>query len=403
MEEKKSNAKKMALIMVLFTIIVCVVVCFVISSLTKKDDEKESVSGNDNNIIVNNNNGNTIANRNDSIPSTEINIVPTLLDEVSNDTVWCATFQLVWNDMQNEVIKQPIVFDPQLEIVENLNEQSFTEDDISDEYYYKIYGLKTLKLKEEIENGIKEKFNQTSDILDMVNWSDAPEDDDGYSNDLKNYIFYAMLYREFNFDKVFTVLDNDEFKGSEKTYSDIEYFGIDETTDSMVYNQVDVLYYNSEDDFAVILNTKEGDQVLLTKGENGDTFKEIYDNVRKQELKYKGLDHFTSLDTLKVPKIQFDLLKEFTELEDKMFKDKDKNEYMIGQAFQTIKFELNEKGGKIKSEAAIVSKEMAARPVSEPEERNFNCDGTFTMFLIDGENDDKPYFAVTIDNISLYQ
>jgi len=216
MEEKKSNAKKMALIMVLFTIIVCVVVCFVISSLTKKDDEKESVSGNDNNIIVNNNNGNTIANRNDSIPSTEINIVPTLLDEVSNDTVWCATFQLVWNDMQNEVIKQPIVFDPQLEIVENLNEQSFTEDDISDEYYYKIYGLKTLKLKEEIENGIKEKFNQTSDILDMVNWSDAPEDDDGYSNDLKNYIFYAMLYREFNFDKVFTVLDNDEFKGSEK-------------------------------------------------------------------------------------------------------------------------------------------------------------------------------------------
>jgi len=53
-------------------------------------------------------------------------------------------------------------------------------------------------------------------------------------------------------------------KVAKKTYSDIEYFGIDETTDSMVYNQVDVLYYNSEDDFAVILNTKEGDQVLWT-------------------------------------------------------------------------------------------------------------------------------------------
>ena len=52
---------------------------------------------------------------------------------------------------------------------------------------------------------------------------------------------------------------------------------------------------------------------------------------------------------------------------------------------------------------AIDVKEMAAEPISKPEERNFNCDGTFTMFLIDSENNDKPYFAMTVDNISLYQ
>ena len=90
-------------------------------------------------------------------------------------------------------------------------------------------------------------------------------------------------------------------------------------------------------------------------------------------------------------------------MENKVFKDKNQNEYEIGQALQTIKFELNEKGGKIKSEAAIDVKEMAAEPISKPEERNFNCDGTFTMFLIDSENNDKPYFAMTVDNISLYQ
>lgn len=52
----------------------------------------------------------------------------------------------------------------------NLNKESFTEDMISDSYYFKVFGPKTIKLKEEIVNGIKEKFNQTSDILDDFDW-----------------------------------------------------------------------------------------------------------------------------------------------------------------------------------------------------------------------------------------
>ena len=88
---------------------------------------------------------------------TGITVVPTMRDAITSDSSWCGTFQLVWNDMKNEVVKKDIEFTPQEEMVVNLNQEDFTEDMISEEYYYKTYGLKTLALKEEIENGIREK------------------------------------------------------------------------------------------------------------------------------------------------------------------------------------------------------------------------------------------------------
>ena len=112
------------------------------------------------------------------IPLTKgITIVPTMDDKITTDSSWCATFQLVWNDMKNEIVKTDVVFNPQLEMVENLNKESFTEDMLSDEYYFKIYGFKNLELKEKIQKGIKEKFNQTSDILDDFDWNNDALDD----------------------------------------------------------------------------------------------------------------------------------------------------------------------------------------------------------------------------------
>jgi hypothetical protein len=38
--------------------------------------------------------------------------------------------------MVNEVIKQDVVFSPQLKIVENLNKQTFTNEELSPDSYY---------------------------------------------------------------------------------------------------------------------------------------------------------------------------------------------------------------------------------------------------------------------------
>ncbi|MDY6072028.1 MAG: hypothetical protein SPI44_04045, partial [Bacilli bacterium] len=89
-----------------------------------------------------------------------VEVVPTLSDKIGTDTSWCPTFQLIWNDFKNEIVREDIKFEQQLDILDNLNKGEFTTNDISDSHYYKVYGRKNLKLKNKIESAIKEKFNQ---------------------------------------------------------------------------------------------------------------------------------------------------------------------------------------------------------------------------------------------------
>jgi hypothetical protein len=311
--------------------------------------------------------------------------------------------------MQNEVVKKNIQFKVESQMVDNLNEQSFVENNISEDYYYKTYGLMTLDLKEKIENGIKEKFDQDSDILDEFDWNSAPKDDSGYSDGYKKYFFYTMLYREFNFEKEFSELTDDTFTGQNEVYEGIKYFGIDEDSSSRLYSQVEVLYYNSDEDYAVSLETKEGDHVILASGIDGGSYQDIWNNINNKKEKYSGKTNFTEYDSLKVPNIEYNVLKEYTELEedgsgDKIFYDSEGDECYIEKAIQTIKFSLNKSGGKIKSEAAIAMCDTASIMPSDKdiEYRNFNFDSSFTMFLLE-DGEELPYFATTIDDITLYQ
>ena len=41
-------------------------------------------------------------------------------DTITADSSWCGTFQLVWNDMKNEVVKKDVIFNPQLDMVKNI-------------------------------------------------------------------------------------------------------------------------------------------------------------------------------------------------------------------------------------------------------------------------------------------
>ncbi len=329
-----------------------------------------------------------------------VSVVPTMKDEVTSDTAWCGTFQLVWNDMKNEVVKKDIEFNPQEKMAENLNLEEFTEDMLSEEYYFKKYGLKTLELKEEIEKGIKEKFDQTSDILNDFDWSEE-ELNNPNDPDMRRYFFYVMLYRKFEFLKEFSVLPKGMFGNK---YENVEYFGIDSQSDESLDNQVQVLYYHSQDDFAVLLRTKNKDEVILCKSPKGDTFEEIYENVNTKSANYTGSKVFKAKDLLKVPKLDFNLKREYTELENKPFKTADPVYDMaeIAKAIQTIQFSLDEKGGKIKSEAAIDVKNCATAVAPNIEEpRYFYVDDTFAIFLRE-EGREIPYFAARIDNITKF-
>jgi len=330
-------------------------------------------------------------------------VVPTMSDTIKADSSWCGTFQLVWNDMKNEIVKKDIIFNPQLDMVSNLNKEEFNESMISEDYYFKIYGLKSLELKERIENGIKEKFNQTSDILNDFDWSEN-ELDDSNNKDIRRYFFYTMLYRKFEFLQEFDKLDNGKFGND---YNDIEYFGIDKNTANSVGNQIEVLYYNSEDDFAILINTKTDDEVIFCKNPQGKNFNEIYENMNDKSNKYTGSKFFEDVDEFKAPKLTFNEKREYVELANKKFETDDPvyDIAEIQKAIQTIKFSLDEKGGEIKSEAAIDMKMMATSidsEIIEKQPRYFNVDDKFAIFLRE-KGKFKPYFAGRIDDITKFQ
>ena len=331
-----------------------------------------------------------------------LHILTSIDDEVVGDSMWCWTFQLVWNDMVNEVVKQDVVFTPQPTIVENLNKQTFSKKYLSPNSYYAKFWLLTLDLKEEIEKWIKKKFNETSDILDQwADWSTVPQSDDYYDwKPAKKYLFYTILKKIFKFKNVFDQLDNWKFGDK---YDDIKYFWIKWSSDTKLYKQVYVYYYNSKSDFAVALKTKEWEDVILARWIWWSSFISIYRNIIENAKKYAWNHNFTKNDYLKVPELNFKSLTEFYELEDKDFFAKDWAPYRIFKALQSIELKLDEKWWEIKSEALIIMGTNSApiKPV-DIEHRYFNFDQPYVIMLKES-NKDLPYFAAQISDITLFQ
>ena len=305
-------------------------------------------------------------------PVTSIPVVSQNYENVKN-SVWCITFQLVWNDFMDKITNgKPVELvggNPPL--VDELNKKLYTAEDISENSYYKVQGEVSPALKRQIEKAIYKKFKEKSDIIGMVNW-----------NAKNAYIFYAMLKKEFNFLTPFEILSSAPFNDSEN----VKYFGIKKTSDDKLRDNVDVLFYNG-DEYAVKLTTKENEDVILYRTEKTDDFATLFDFVMNNSKPEK----FATSDTLKIPNIDINKMISYNELCNKKVSGTDK---VITQAIQTIKFKLDNKGGSLKSEAIIGLMRTSLAPDNS---RHFLFDKPFVLFLKE-QGKDKPYFATRIEN-----
>lgn len=302
----------------------------------------------------------------------------TNLSEMDTNKVWCGTFNLVWNDFMNDVIGGKIEFeDGSSSLVDELNKQSFTEDQLNPNSYYKKQGLATTELKTEIEKGIKEKFNENSKILDKVEW------DNPYG-----YVLYCMLKKEFNYLEKFPTLDDATFKDSQEK---VKYFGIEPDTEQSASKNVDILFYNSKTDFAIKLKTKEGEEVYLyrTTGD-GKSFDDNYNEMIEKSNNYTGNKTWDENDVLMIPFIKVQDEINYDELCGRNIKN---TKWYIRQAIQTIDFELNNYGGSVKSEALIEATRKGALDIN----REFIFDDDFILYLKEDDKE-KPYFALKVDN-----
>ncbi len=321
------------------------------------------------------------------LKDTELIAQPDLKLTANHNVIWCGTLQLAWNEAIN-LVGEKLRFTKPSPIADLLNREDFTRADIDPGSYVAVADFETNHVEDEIRAALERVFHGAASPELIPPTPPHPGPDD--------FVAYAYLYKNLAFAHPFAN-DTVSFEGSP-----VKSFGFKEEshlTDGTL-EQVSVCDYQSRDDFIVSLKTKsEGDQLILAK---------IPPGVTLQGTIKIALDRFQAHppqpigpgDVMSVPKLNFDLRRDFSELEGLVLQPspqaKIKNKLVLAKAEQLVRFQLNEKGAILKSEAVMVMTAMALMP-----------SGHFLIFdkpfliLMKRANADQPYFAMWVGNPSL--
>lgn len=248
----------------------------------------------------------------------------------------------------------------------------------SDDYYINV-GKNSLDLKNQIENNLKEKKLFDDELLEGIEFSD----------DLDTYLIYSILSKKFEFTTPFDRLSSDYF--GDNTNSKVEYFGITADSDLDLLNNVEILFFEDNYNFAIKLLTNNNEEIILLKTENEENFGNLYQSINKYVERYEGRNELKRGDSLRIPLIQLDTIINYNDLCGKKIIGTD-GAY-IQNALQNIKFYLNENGGEVTSNAVI--KEISQAEYDDS--YNFDFSSEFYIFMKEN-NSKKPYMALKVNN-----
>lgn len=303
--------------------------------------------------------------------------------EYDKNTIWVGTFQIAWNELIDK-LGQPITFyNYESELANELNKKTFTKEMLSEEDYYIKVSKSYPKLKNEILSDIEKKFGEEDkSILNNISFE---KDDD-------NIIIYSKLKKNFEFLEKF-----DDFGGIcfNNTENKVNCFGINYKSDEKIYKNVEILCYEEKNlnYYGVKLNTKGNDEIFLYVTKTEGTFEEILSELNNYDRDFKGNRRFENIDELVIPNMNISFDIEYEELCEKEIVNHPG--IYISNAIQTINFQINALGGKVDSEALIVTDYLGGGNIDT---RFLNFCKPFYIFIKE-ENKEKPYFAMRIKNI----
>jgi hypothetical protein len=301
--------------------------------------------------------------------------------------VWCGTFQLAWNGLM-DMVGRDIQFEDmaeQLPAVQALNERLITGDDLDEASYVAMAGFVGDGIVPQIQQAMAAKFPDVTPNLPVQ------QDDDP-----RTIVAYAYLFKNLLFAKPFERLTEPLlFDGQE-----ILCFGLSghSSPDTDLLRQVSILDYLSDDDFVIELKTQsDADQVILAKVQPQATLEETIDQVLTRAAGGQTAN-LGGDDVLKVPMMNYDLQRSYDEFANHIFLAANgvADSYFIRDALQTIRFELNEAGVRLKSAAVIIGVPSSLPPTP----KHLVFDKPF-LLLMKLRAADQPYFAMWIDNPEL--
>lgn len=319
----------------------------------------------------------------------QASLTPVYTKELTNtdrNSIWVGTFNLVWNELMEQIIHGEVQYiDGNTELVNELNKKSFTKESLSEADYYIKVDKTAPELKKQILKDIKNKFNiDNSALLDNLDFNPTSP---------KDFTIYSMLNKEFEFENPFDKLESGKFGKSEEL---VKFFGINNDTSEYVNISVDILFYNNENDFAIKLNTKQREEIILYRTNESKAFNKYYEEIQVKANNYKGRTSFEANDEVRIPYININTEIKYNELCNKEIKGH--KGLILKEAAQNVRFNLHEKGGNVISEAVVMG---AYNSISMDEPAiHFYFDDTFILFMKE-KGKDKPYLSLKVDDTEI--
>jgi len=335
--------------------------------------------------------------------------VPTLDTPMpaGKNVIWCGTFQMAWNRLRDDVIKEPIRITGAEEIAARLNTAPLKESDLPPGSFYAAAGKVSDGIVETIHQEMAKRFPKATPYpFEGVD----PDDLVAYGY-LRTSAKFALPYWDHEYGQAFT--DSAGNKTHIRTFG--LYHGHGYAPDNgKVARQVQVLYAEAEpaktkDSWekrkltafaADLCRTSQPNQLILAVVERKETLAATWADlkIRIDSWDSNKFKPFDSHCRLEVPNLNWKLKHEFTELagEDKRFENAGFSRSLIGKAFQMIDFSLNKGGADLESEAALDVKEAAMdRP-----DLSLVFDRPF-LIVMRQRGCEEPFFMMWVDNAEL--
>ena len=299
--------------------------------------------------------------------------------------VYCSTFQLAWNELKDDIVKDDIKLQNEPPIVKLLNKSSVSKGDISDKSYVAMAGFGKDGIIGKINNALKSKFGNEAKQVSML-------------LEKEDILAYAFLYKNLIFKSPYDELEYPIAFGDSDNRAEVKGFGIQKESSpnySQIIRQVLIRNYVSNDDFIIQLISSSGDdEIILAKIAPEQTLFKTIEMIGNR-LKNAKPEAFEEGDVLKIPKIDFNITHSYDELLGKLFRNKGFESYFATGAVQDIRFRLNEKGCLLKSEA-IMKVECI-----EPDPPKYLVFDKPFLFYMKEKSGNYPYFVMWVDNAEL--
>lgn len=309
--------------------------------------------------------------------------------EQGTNVLWCGTFQLAWNEACALVGEDLRFAGPEPQMVRSLNNKSFTKAEIDKASYVAVADFVRNGVHQKIRSELKKRFagRATPKLIPPPSLTPRPQD----------IVCYCYLFKNLEFGVPFERLDEPLAFGG----TDVSCFGIGaehKSKHTSMYPQVVILDYRNGDDFVIELRSKaQGDRFILAKTSAEETLAATIAAVQDRVVKSRPV-RASPGDVLKVPKLNFDITRRYSELEQLRLVSSSAavaKDLRVLSAMQNTRFQLDEKGVRLRSESHLAF--GCAAEFEPPPGHLIVFDKPFLIMLM-RVGTKAPYFALWVDN-----